>query len=152
VQALLESPERGVSVEVSDDPAVFQDQLQALGARSAGAQSAILDLAFAIANQRESGRLTDQDITRALITLGANQSDPRIFQATLKRVQNRLINEERFLRQGVLELNPDPASFSAIRAMRDLVAGGGVAPADGGDGGGAESMSTEALKALIGAP
>lgn len=52
-------------------------------------QSLILDLAYAIASSREGGRLTDQDVERAIQTLGGDQPDPRAFAAVLMGLTNR---------------------------------------------------------------
>lgn len=51
--------------------------------RSSQKRALVQDLAFAIATTRESGRLTDQDIERAIITLGGDNPDPRALSAVL---------------------------------------------------------------------
>lgn len=52
----------------------------------------IMELGYALATQREGGRLTDQDVERAIISLGVDNPDPRsiawIFGRALKRTRD----------------------------------------------------------------
>ncbi len=119
----------GVAIETTLDQELFADQLQALGARSAEAKSAIMDLAFSIATAREGGRLTDQDIARALETLGASYSDPALFRIALRRTAERIVRDEQITRQTVLEsVANNPNAFPNIRSLTDLANPMGVDP------------------------
>lgn len=112
----------GVQIETDLDPAKFQDQLQAIGAASAEAQSAVMDLAFSIATAREGGRLTDQDITRALQTLGGSQSDPALFRVALKRTAARIVTDDRITRNVAQQrFGTTPNAIPNINALQDLV-------------------------------
>lgn len=141
-QAQAAFQQKGIVIETTLDPANFQSDLQRLGAQSAIAQSAIIDLAFAIATAREGGRLTDQDITRALQTMGANQNDPAIFRATLNRVAERVIRDEKITRRSMRErFASRQGQIPDILALQDLVnplkGGGATAPAAAEQGGAA---------------
>ncbi len=112
----------GVAIETDLDPDKFQDQLQAIGAASAEAQSAVIDLAFSIATTREGGRLTDQDIQRALQTLGGSQSDPALFRVALKRTAARIITDDRITRNVTRQrFGTTPDAIPNINALQDLV-------------------------------
>jgi hypothetical protein len=56
---------------------------------SSDQQALVIELGYALATSRESGRLTDQDVDRAIRTLGVDNPDPRavawIFGRALKR-------------------------------------------------------------------
>ncbi len=112
----------GVVIETDLNPERFKDQLQAIGAASAGAQSAIMDLAFSIATAREGGRLTDQDIARALQTLGGSQIDPALVRVALKRTAARIVRDDRITRQTAQDrFGTNPAAIPNITALQDLV-------------------------------
>jgi hypothetical protein len=80
---------RALGLEISQERRL-QGSLEEAGVTDARRQAAVMDLAYALATSREGGRLTDQDIDRAITTLGfLDNPDPRMILAVLQdRVEN----------------------------------------------------------------
>jgi len=55
----------------------IDSRLEIANIRDAKRRALVIDLAYAIATSREGGRLTDQDVDRAIQTIGTDNPDPR---------------------------------------------------------------------------
>lgn len=83
---------RAAGVDVPEglrDVQLYQDSFRSMGVQNANLQSALLDLAYATAQAREPGRLTEADIERALNTIGANLQDPQAMRQVLRGAVER---------------------------------------------------------------
>lgn len=69
------------------------DKLAEANIHNGQAQALVMDIAYAIATSREGGRLTDQDVDRAILTMGGNQPDPRALVAVLGSLTLRKADE-----------------------------------------------------------
>lgn len=80
-------------------------------------QALIMELGYALATSREGGRLTDQDVERAIKTLGVDNPDPRavawIFGRAMTRTRD--VYENSLLTSGVEDLE------SVRRAHSDVL-------------------------------
>lgn len=75
---------RAVGLEAAYDRRI-NDKLDSAGITVGARRSAVMDLAYALATSREGGRLTDQDIDRAIETLGfLDNADPRVIVNVLR--------------------------------------------------------------------
>lgn len=86
VTALGDSEDKQRSYEIETAAA---KRLRDAARYDAQKRSAILDLAWALAGSRESGRLSDTDIDRSEQILGGDTPDPRALVATLIGLNNR---------------------------------------------------------------
>ncbi|MDV2964522.1 hypothetical protein RZ532_00920 [Nitratireductor aquimarinus] len=83
---------RAAGVDVPEglrDVQLYQDSFRSMGVQNANLQSALLDLAYATAQAREPGRLTEADVERALNTIGANLQDPQAMRQVLRGAVER---------------------------------------------------------------
>lgn len=80
----------GVEITAARNVAAYDDSWRSLGIENAQIKSLILDLAFATAQARETGKLTNQDIERAIDTLGANIRDGHAFAEILNSYVGRI--------------------------------------------------------------
>lgn len=83
----------GVQIEAPRDAAAYADLLPAVAANNAALQSAMIDLAFLVANQREPGKLTDADVRNALVSLGGQIADPQVLTQIIRAKGARAIRE-----------------------------------------------------------
>jgi hypothetical protein len=94
------------------DPSRYKsDILRDLAGTNVRAQSALIGIAYMLARSQDpSGRLSDQDVERALDQLGANSNDPVIIQQTVTdavwRAWYNFQNEAE-----EMEISPDEADF-----------------------------------------
>ena len=80
---------RSVGIDSSIDRRI-QGKLEEANVTNGRRRAAVMDLAYAMATSREGGRLTDQDIDRAIETMGfLDQPDPRTIVTVL---QDRVAN------------------------------------------------------------
>ena len=80
---------RAAGIDISHDRRL-QGALDEAGITDARKRASVMDLAYALATSREGGRLTDQDIDRAIETMGfLNNPDPRMIVTVL---QDRVTN------------------------------------------------------------
>lgn len=80
----------------------------------------VMDMAYALATSREGGRLTDQDIDRAVMTLGIGNSDPRSVAWVFSQV---LIREKDKWNKRLIfsHLEDDPAAVKAHGELMELL-------------------------------
>jgi len=99
----------------------YQDTFRAMGVQNAVTQSSILDLAYSIAQSREPGRLTENDIDRALRTIGGNLQDPVAMRQVLHSAAQRATTDYRSFERTMMgaygdAFNLQPAQFPELRA------------------------------------
>lgn len=81
------------------------------GIRSEQLRSVVIDMAFAMATSREPGKLTNQDVERAIQTIGAATSDPKAFRAVLQAARARTAQMHFDKVEAATGLRPDPKMF-----------------------------------------
>lgn len=124
--------------ETLRDAGEYQGTFRKLGIDNAKIQSALVDLAYATAQSREPGRLTEADIDRALRTIGGNLQDPIALRETLRSAVQRAIRDysaaESVFRDTYGDaLNLPEASFSELSGLPTSLDGEGRStPIDGG--------------------
>lgn len=97
----------------------YQETFRSLGVQNAQLQSGLLDLAYATAQSREPGRLTENDINRALQTIGANLQDPLAMRQVLRSAVQRATTDYRATESTLMDAYGDapnlrPAQFPEI--------------------------------------
>lgn len=121
----------------------YQDTFRSLGVQNAQLQSALLDLAYATAQSREPGRLTEADIDRSLRTIGANLQDPLAMRQVLRGAVDRATRDYRAFEKTMLDaygdnLNLQPGQFPEISPIDGAAPApqpdAGAPAADEGDG------------------
>lgn len=100
----------------------YQNSFRAMGVQNAELQSGLLDLAYATAQSREPGRLTEADIDRALRTIGGNLQDPIAMRQVLRGAVDRATMDYRATEDTFMDaygdaLNLRPAEFPELPPM-----------------------------------
>lgn len=88
-------------------------------AQSAKIKSMVTRLAYAIARAREPGRLSDQDLQRAIDEIGASSGSPAQMRTVLNEIK-RDIQREYALRYQVLHQQAMPEEFFGQEGKTDL--------------------------------
>lgn len=119
------------------DVMTYQSTLRSLGIDNAQIQSALIDLAYSVADAREGGQKSVQDVDNALRTIGANLGDPVAMRTVLRRAAERAVQSygasERILTQvygDKLRLPPVQFSPVANSGLNGAPAAGQSAPAN----------------------
>ncbi|MBK1669959.1 hypothetical protein CKO28_18145 [Rhodovibrio sodomensis] len=128
----------GTEIEAPGDAAAYEGTFRELGIENRQMQAAFLDLAYSIAQSRESGRLTEADISRALRTVGANAQDPVAMSQVLQSARNRLVRNYQIYEGTAREMYGDRLNVDPWRPKGGQPQGGpaGASPAPGGGQGG----------------
>lgn len=103
------------AVELNDN--LIDTKLEEAGIADAQRRSLVIDLAYAIATSREGGRLTDQDVDRAIETMGGANPDPRAIVEVMGGLVDRRAEEwaDRLVISGLTD-------DEAAQAMHKVVA------------------------------
>lgn len=101
------------------DVLTYQSTFRSLGIDNAQIQSALIDLAYSVADAREGGQKSVEDVNNALRTIGANLGDPIAMRTVLRKAADRAVREygaaENILRQVYGDkLNLPAAAFSPV--------------------------------------
>lgn len=89
----------------------LNDFARSVGIRNEQLRSVVIDMAFAMATSREPGKLTNQDVERAIQTIGAATSDPEAFRAVLQNARARTAQMHFDKVEAATGLRPDPKMF-----------------------------------------
>ncbi len=73
------------------DVMTYQGTLRALGIDNAQIQSALIDLAYSVADSREGGQKSVSDVDNALRTIGASLGDPVAMRTVLRKAAERAV-------------------------------------------------------------
>jgi hypothetical protein len=80
----------------------------------------VMDLAYAIATSREGGRLTDQDVERAIMTMGGGNPDPRVMLSVVNDLIDRKVKtwDDRLSVSGVLGSSDEKDAMAIDNTIR----------------------------------
>lgn len=106
------------------EPLAYQNTFRELGVENAQIQSAIVDLAYAVAQSREPGRLTEADIDRSIRTIGGNLQDPVAMRRVLRAAVDRAITDYNAFDTTVRNVYGDalrvpPAAFEGLPPVEE---------------------------------
>jgi hypothetical protein len=112
---------QGVSLATQAGNRDFNDslidgKLSKANITDARVKSAVIDLAYAIATSREGGRLTDQDVERAIETIGVGNPDPRAITEVLLDVTTKTRDnwKDRLTVSGLTGHQPSATSHALV--------------------------------------
>lgn len=115
------------------DILTYQSTFRSLGVDNAQIQSALIDLAYTVADAREGGQKSVEDVNNALRTIGANLGDPVAMRTVLRKAAERAVRgyqaSENIFR-GVYgdKLNLPEAQFSPVSGVAPAPAASAARP------------------------
>jgi hypothetical protein len=116
--------ESGVVTDLTFDVEEKFKADERFNALSSQRQALVMELGYALATSREGGRLTDQDVDRAIVTLGVNNPDPRavayVFGNALKDRRDAV--EQGLSKSGVKDIvQSQEATAEVVQALDEVI-------------------------------